>query len=98
MDINLHIANLNIYGLDKSDKEILQQIFKQNQTIIMTTQEAVDKLNGVATQLAKVRTEVQTLVDAAANSGNVSPELQAAIDSVSAAVQGVDDLNPDATV
>lgn len=64
----------------------------------MTNQEAIDKLNGIATQVAKVKEEVQKLVDAAANAGDVSPELQAAIDSVSAAVQGVDDLNPDATV
>lgn len=71
-------------------------IHKLNQ-LIMTQQEAIQKLDTLATQVEKVKTEVQALVDAAGQEDEVSPELQAAIDRVSAAVQGVDDLNPDAT-
>jgi uncharacterized protein YoxC len=92
-NLHLHVAIENAAGI----MQAVQQILTNQNKIIMTTQEAVEKLNGVATQLGKVRTEVQKLVDAAANNGNVSPELQAAIDSVAAAVQGVDDLNADET-
>lgn len=63
--------------------------------IQMTQAEAAQKLTEVANQLGKVRTEVQALVDAANNEQNISAELQAAIENVSAAVQGVDDINPD---
>lgn len=62
----------------------------------MTEQEAIAKLDAQATQLAKIQTEVQALVDAVQNQGNVSPELAAAIDRVQAAIQVVDDQNPDA--
>lgn len=63
----------------------------------MTQAEAAQKLTQVATQLGKVRAEVQKLVDAANNEEDISSELQSAIDSVSNAVQGVDDLNADET-
>jgi prefoldin subunit 5 len=63
----------------------------------MTQEEAIAKLNAQATQLAKVRAEVQKFIDAAQNQGNVSPELEAAINSVQDAIQGVDDLNTDET-
>lgn len=59
-------------------------------------QQAAEKLNTVVTQLEKVQTEIQALKDAAENDGNVSPELQAAIDRVVSAAQATDDLNEDA--
>lgn len=62
-----------------------------------TQSEAAAQLNTIATQLGKVRTEVQKLVDAAANEDQISDELQTAIDNVQNAVQGVDDLNADVT-
>lgn len=71
------------------------KIIKLLKQIIMNQQEAAEKLNTVATQVAKVQTEVQKLIDTANGDDTVSPELQAAIDSVAAAVQGVDDLNAD---
>lgn len=65
-------------------------------TIIMTNAEAVAKLDAQAAQLAKVSTEVQALIAAVQNAGNVSAEVEAAIGKVGDALQGVDDLNPDA--
>lgn len=65
-------------------------------TIIMTNAEAVAKLEAQAAQLAKVSTEVQALIAAVQNAGNVSAEVEAAIGKVGDALQGVDDLNPDA--
>lgn len=64
--------------------------------IMGTQKDAAAQLNTVADQLAKVRSEVEALKEAAQNATNVDPELQAAIDRVATAVQGVDDLNPDA--
>lgn len=64
----------------------------------MTQQEAIAKINSQTEQLSKVRTEVQKLVDAAQNQGNISPELEEAINNLSTAIQGVDDLNPDEVV
>lgn len=104
MNVNLHfhIDNVHIHVKDekqlKQISETVNFLKTQNQSIIMTQQEAIDKLNGQATQLAKVRAEVQKLVDAAANAGNISPELEAAINGVSTAIQGVDDLNADEVV
>lgn len=62
----------------------------------LTQAEAAAKLDAQAVTLEKIRTEVQALKDAAANDGNVSPELEAAIARVEAAITGVDDINPDA--
>jgi hypothetical protein len=89
MELHIHIHHHTV-----NEKEIINKL---NQ-IIMTNQEAIDKLNAQATQLAKVRAEVQKLVDAAQNQGNVSPELEAAITNVENAIKGVDDLNPDEVV
>lgn len=61
----------------------------------LSQEEAIAKLDAQAVKLEKVRTEVQALKDAAANSGNVSPELEAAIARVDAAITGVDDINED---
>lgn len=62
----------------------------------MTNQEAIDKLNAMAAQMGKVSTEVQGLIAIIQNQGNVSPEVEAGINNVQSAIQGVDDLNPDA--
>lgn len=91
MQVHIHIHKHIHHHHDGAD-EIKSQLNK----IVMTTEEAVAKLNGIATQLQKVKAEVQILVDAGANAGNITPELQAAIANVAGAVQGVDDLNADA--
>lgn len=80
--------------------------------IIMTTKEELTaqleaqatKIEALTTQTAKVGTEVQALKDAIANSGGtVDPAIVAAADRVGAAIgglstalQGVDEMNPDA--
>lgn len=85
---------------------ILQHISEQLKNIIMTQQEAVTALTGVNTELVKVGTETSTLVsnvadltkalaDAKAGDGNVTPELEAAINAVAAQTKTVDDLVPD---
>lgn len=64
--------------------------------VMSTQKEAADTLIAVKAQLNKVRTEIQALKTAAQNSGDVGPELQAAIDGVVAASQEDDEENPDA--
>jgi hypothetical protein len=83
------------YHADDETKAPLNFIIKKLNQIIMTQAEAAQKLNTALTQIGKVKTEVEKLKEAAQNAGNVSPELQAAIDGVSSAIQGVDDINPD---
>ena len=59
-----------------------------------------EALAGVSDQLAKAKTEIVTKISdletQLANSGNLSPEDQAAIDAVKAAAQALDDVVPDA--
>lgn len=73
----------------------LKNINHHLKSIEMTNQEAIDKINAQSTQLGKIKTEVQKLVDAAQNQGNISPELESAINGLQTAIQGVDDLNAD---
>lgn len=61
----------------------------------MKQSEAAAQLRQHSTQLAKVRAEVQKLLDVANGDADISPELADAIQSVGNAIQGVDDLNPD---
>lgn len=64
----------------------------------MTTQEATQKIESLNTQVEKIKTEVQTLIDAVNNNpGTIPAEVETAINKLAATVQGVDDMNPDAT-
>ena len=67
--------------------------------IIMNQTEELAALKGLSTQLSKVNDEVQAKLKAlqdAIDSGTVSPEVQAAVAELTAAVQKVDDIVPDA--
>lgn len=77
---------------------------KLTERIEMNQAEAVAKLNSVNDSLTKIGGETSTLLAkvadleaAAANAGEISPELQAAIEAVSAQATKVDDLVPDST-
>lgn len=67
-----------------------------------TQQELADQLTSLTAQLTKVRTEVLTKISdleaAIANAGQVSPEVQTALDALKTEVQAIDDINPDAPV
>jgi len=64
----------------------------------LTNTEAVAKITALTTQVGKIGTEVQALKDIITSQGNVSPEVEAALASLDAAIKGVDDLNEDAPV
>lgn len=83
--------HIHIHHHTAEEKTIIKLLNK----IIMTQAEATQKINELTTQLGKVKAEVQKLIDAAQNQGNVSPELEAAILGAQTALQGVDDLNED---
>jgi uncharacterized phage infection (PIP) family protein YhgE len=81
----------------------VQNINRKLNQIMATQAEAAAQLQGISAELTKVAAETQTLLDnvkalqdAATAAGNVSPELQAAIDQVAAQAKTVDDLVPDA--
>jgi len=70
--------------------------------IMATQQDAADRLNAVAVILDKIGSEttallaeVETLKQAVADAGNVTPPLQAALDAVETRVHNVDELVPD---
>ena len=80
-------------------------IIKQLKQIQMTNEELVSGLAEVTATVGKVKAEVETtlakvteLETALANSGSVSPEVQAAFEGLKASVETVDALVPDAPV
>ena len=74
----------------------LDLILIKLEAIMATQAETVVQINALTTQVAKVRAEVQNLIDVIATGGNTTPELDAAVASLQSAMQGLDDLNPDA--
>lgn len=88
-NIHVHLPGLDVV-MAKLDR--LELLIRR---IIMTQAEQAARLNAVAEQLVKVSTEVQALKDAVANTENVDPALQEAIDRVVGAVQVLDEMNPD---
>ena len=75
----------------------------QGEKIMATQEEAAAQLTAATATLAKVATEtgtlltkIQELQDVIATAGNVTPELQAAVDGVVAQATAVDALVPDA--
>lgn len=69
-----------------------------------TQKEVADQLKDVTAKLSKIGTETGTLLTKIEElkavieaGGNVTPELQAAVDALAAQAQVVDDLVPDAT-
>lgn len=87
----------------KSIEKKLNHLNKKALKIMATQDEAAAQLQEITTQLTKVGTETSTLLEkvaaleaAAAAAGNVTPQLQTAIDAVKAQAQAVDDEVPDA--
>lgn len=94
---------LDVYHHSADLAAVLTRILKALERIMTTQTELAQQLAGITTQLDKIATEssatlqkVADLEAALANSGNVTPELQAAFDALKAQVQIVDDLVPDA--
>lgn len=63
--------------------------------VIMNQQQLAAQLTANAAQVEKIKGEVQNLLVIISNQAEVSPELQAAADSLGTALQGLDDVNPD---
>lgn len=84
----------------------IENLHTKGKTIMATQKQAAEQLTQANESLRKIGTETQTLLEkiialeAAVSSngdGEVSPELQAAIDGVVDQAQKIDDLVPDAT-
>ncbi len=96
--------NMNIkliYPHNCLAEEVLDTLDRQEEIlmeIVMTQADLAAQLNAAADQAAKVNTEILALLAIIANQNNVDPELQAAADRVSAAIQANDDLNADVPV
>lgn len=92
----------NYHGKPKDLDEKLERIFLLLKQIQMTEQELLDKITAQTAQIEKVGTEVSAvkseLAAALAAGFTVPPALVDAINAQGAALQAVDDLNPDAPV
>jgi len=81
-------------------KDLLYAIFSQLNHIQMDQQQLAADLAALKKQTEKSKTEIinkiDTLEDAIVNAGQVSPEVQEALANLKTAVQGVDDIVPDA--
>jgi outer membrane murein-binding lipoprotein Lpp len=91
------------HHFDDRTAHLLQLLLNQGDMLMATMKEVTDKLTALAGQVGKIDTEVQglkalvaTLQTTIANGPPITPELQAAVDAVAAAVQRVDDEIPDA--
>lgn len=71
-------------------------IIKKLNTMALTNEQAVAKINAQTEKLVKIQGEIQVLKDAINNSGNVSPEVEAALANLEATVTATDELNEDA--
>lgn len=98
---NITIEKL-VLEIKTHDPELLQSILKaihiNNQKITkmaLSTEAAVAKIDAQTQILVKVKTEVENLKDAVSNSGNVPPEVEAALGRLDAAISAVDELNED---
>lgn len=79
---------------------VLDAIADLKETIMTSQAQLATQLQDLATQTEKARTEVLTKIGdleaAIANAGNTTPEVDAALAALKGAVQGVDDIVPDA--
>jgi chromosome segregation ATPase len=68
-------------------------------TLTMNQQELAQALDDIKAQADKAKDEivaqVASLEDAITAAGNVTPEVQTALDALKGSVQSLDDLNPD---
>ena len=81
----------------------LHRILLTQEAIMATQKDAAeqlkaigDKLDKIAVEENKLQASIATLTTAVEAGGNVTPELQAAIDDVKAKAQVLDDIVPDA--
>ena len=94
--ITINNTHNHYYGDSKTQK----RIFSLLNTIKMTEQEVLDRLDAAAAKAEKNKQEtiavVAELKDAIAAQGTVSPAVTAALDKLDATLQSTDDLVADA--
>jgi hypothetical protein len=85
--------------LEKILPATVADVKQTKQEVLMKVSELADKLTALDTQLGKAQAEINAEIDAlkaALNNVEIPAAAQAAIDNLSAKVQALDDLNPDA--
>lgn len=71
---------------------LLHKLLRKVKQIIMNQTELAQALADLGTQLNKALDEIRTAIE---NGGNVTPEVEAALNNAKAVAQALDDLNPD---
>lgn len=89
---------LEIHFYDHSGEtettRLLRALVKQGEEIMATQAEVAAQINAVSDQLTKATAEIELAI---ANSGNSSPDTDAALLKLKGLSQALDDINPDAT-
>ena len=92
-----------MWPFESSNKTLLKTLLRKVDSIMATQAELTAQVQAATTTLAKIGTETSTLLDriaeltnVIANGPAVSPELQSAVDALTAQAKVVDDLVPDA--
>jgi hypothetical protein len=106
--LRIEIPPIHLHIHSASEHQVLGAIASLKEIVMASNAELTQQLNDAADKAEKSRaevvaavdtlkTEVQTLKDQIANGGaDVPPEVIAAANRVSAAVEALDQLNPDA--
>lgn len=82
--------------ISPAERLIIDLIRHYGEAIMAKLSDATTKLQTLGDQVEKVKTEIQALKDASQNM-DTTPEFDAALDRLTTAIQGADDLNTDAT-
>lgn len=83
----------NFYGLAPS---ILKEIQMKQDELAQSLSDTAAKVEKIGTETRTLLTKIDELTTAVTESGDVSPEVQAALETLQAQVETVDQLVPDA--
>lgn len=92
--INLHL-HFHVGSLSLGDFPAAL-ILSKLESIMITQDQLVQRLDAASLKLEKIGTEVATLKDLLAQAGSLSPEAEASLARLEGLMTQVDDLNPDA--
>jgi ABC-type transporter Mla subunit MlaD len=97
---DFHVQHLTLNVPPEALVQLIATINSAKEEIMATQAQTTQAVNALKDQVVKSRDEIvarlaelQTAVD---NAGNSTPEMDAALEGLRTAVQGVDDIVPDA--
>jgi hypothetical protein len=98
MDLHLHFDKLVINVTAEKIDQLLELVLDNNKYlkhIAMKQKELIPIVQEIATQLGKVKSEVDALFTKSQQDPDADPELVSAIQSIKSGLQSIDDIIPD---